>query len=487
MVNTELLIFSLISLIILIPIIYFLPLNLTKKGKIIVITVSFLIALAGLLTKVFMQLWQSILLLIGLILLLSMILTKKFSPDLFSVMNGSSNGVDSDSSDGREKDKEISDFTKLESLPVKPSFVLHDNAGMKNESLGLEKSEDKTIALQKNEGNMINELDDLQAFENIEDKEKNVIYPSEDAFFSPSLQSAATIENPENSPLSHIELEEMEEIAPIASEVQPEAENEELAVNGDLSYLGDLEEFLFESQAEAAATSEILEEHETKLDPVFEQETGILLDDAADIEHLLNIQLEEETEYDKDFPQEADVERDVEQISSDVNPVLNELSDEDLQVVYNEEMELEEAIDEDPVVETVPENSKEDVQIMVHESESDCNHPVHENTIAEMEHQVLKGSEPQNPVGTLEEIQEVIQEPEILTEDLPVPSEDKSRTIEHREVFETLLLQAEIAKKMQNKEQFEQIVESFLSYNDSDDERYKMLKTLLKDYINIMK
>ena len=72
MVDTELLIFSLISLIILIPIIYFLPLNLTKQGKMTVIAVSFLIALAGLLTKVFMQLWQSVLLLVGLILLLSM-------------------------------------------------------------------------------------------------------------------------------------------------------------------------------------------------------------------------------------------------------------------------------------------------------------------------------------------------------------------------------------------------------------------------------
>jgi hypothetical protein len=487
MVNTEVLIFSLISLIILIPIIYFLPLNLTKKGKITVVAVSFLIALAGLLTKVFMQLWQSILLLIGLILLLSMILTKKFSPDLFSVTKGSSNGAESDSSDDREKDKEISDFTKLESLPVKPSYVMHENAGMKNEPLGLEKLEDKTIVLQNSEGYMINELEDLQAFEKNEDKENDVIYPSDDAFFSPSLQSAASIENHEDSPLSHMELEEMGELAPRASEVQPEAENEEMAVNGDLSYLDDLEEFMFESQAEAAASSEILEEPETDLEPVFEQETEILLDDAADIENLLNNQLEKDTEYDKDIPQEADVERDVEQISSEVNPVLNELSDEDLQVVYNEEMELEEAIDEDPVVECAPENSIEDVQIIVRESENDWNQPVHENTIAEMEHPVLPVSEPQNPMETLEEIQEVVQEKEISAEELPAPSEDKSRTIEHREVFETLLLQASIAKKMQNKEQFEQIVESFLGYDDSDDERYKMLKTLLKDYINIMK
>ena len=80
-----------------------------------------------------------------------------------------------------------------------------------------------------------------------------------------------------------------------------------------------------------------------------------------------------------------------------------------------------------------------------------------------------------------------VEETEVLPEEQPVYPQETSKTLERKEVFETLLLQAEIAKKMQDKEQFEQIVENFLNYDDSDDERYKMLKTLLKDYINIIK
>ncbi|MFB9989153.1 hypothetical protein ACFFLP_17290 [Bacillus benzoevorans] len=485
--NTELLIFSLISLIILIPIIYFLPLNLTKKGKITVIAVSFLIAIAGLLTKVFMQLWQSILLLIGLILLLSMILTKKFSPVLFSAANGSANEIESDD---HEKDTKTANFTKMESIPVMPSYGMNENADMRNESLELEKPEDKTIVWQKNEDYKINELEELHAFENNADKEKEVIFPNDDALFSPSLQSAAFIENKETPPLSHLEWEEIEELAPIALEEQPEAEKEEMVVNGDLSYLSELEEFMLESQAEVAASSEIFAEPETETDTEFEPETGVQSDDTADIETLLNSQLEEETEHDNDSRTEAALEEDMEQVSTAGYPDLTDLSDEDLQVVYNEEVEPEETMNEAPVVEAAPENIIEDVQHPVQGAEGDGSGAVYEDTIDEMklqEIQVTPFAEQQNPMEALAEIQEAAAETEVFPEEHPALSENNGRTIEHREVFETLLLQAEIAKKMQNKEQFEQIVESFLTYDESDNERYKMLKNLLKDYIKIMK
>jgi hypothetical protein len=75
----------------------------------------------------------------------------------------------------------------------------------------------------------------------------------------------------------------------------------------------------------------------------------------------------------------------------------------------------------------------------------------------------------------------------MLPEEQPVYPQENKKRFEHKEVVETLFLQAEIAKKMEDKEQFEQIVESFLNYEDSEDERYKMVKILVKDYINIMK
>ncbi|KAA9023141.1 hypothetical protein [Niallia endozanthoxylica] len=73
-------IFSLLSMVILIPIIYFIPLKITTKGKLIIVAASLGISLiCGLLTKLFLSLWQSILLIIALVMLLTLILSKRFS------------------------------------------------------------------------------------------------------------------------------------------------------------------------------------------------------------------------------------------------------------------------------------------------------------------------------------------------------------------------------------------------------------------------
>mgnify|MGYP000986545760 CR=1 FL=1 len=484
MVDTELLIFSLISLIILIPIIYFLPLNLTKKGKMTVIAVSFLIALAGLLTKVFMELWQSILLLVGLILLLSMVLTKKYSTALFPMPGSPSKGMPIDED---EKDKEISNVTRLESLPVIHENEMKENPGIKNEQLELEKMNSNLNVDLNDEEYRVNELEELYAFESNEYKGNEFIYPSEDALSSPSLESTSDNEKDEASSLSEMELEEVEELEPLALAKQAEAENEAIPTSCASSYLGELEELMLESQTESAAAVELLDVPKTETDPLSEVEGVISLNDESDIESMLNNQLIEETERAEEPSQEVVAEEETLQICAEEYPVLNELSDEDLQAVFNEEVESEEIIAEEPVVEMVPLDTIEDFQPAVNVEERDVKLPIHESANDELEHNILSSEEQWNQMETSEGVLEVAQETEVPPEESPAQKEDDSKTFEHKEVFETLLLQAEIAKKMQNKEQFEQIVASFLNYEDSEDERYKMLKVLLKDYINIMK
>lgn len=485
MVDTELLIFSLISLIILIPIIYFLPLNLTKQGKMTVIAVSFLIALAGLLTKVFMQLWQSVLLLVGLILLLSMLLTKKYSPVLFTVSDGSSKGMDSDK---HEKDKETSNFSKLESLPEIPENGTNINSSFMNEYLEPEILENGTNMSLDDEGYRGDELEELHAVEPNEHKENEFIYPSEDALYSPSLEAASTIEEEEVPSVSYMELEEMEEIEPISLEKQPQAENEEIPViSGASSYLSELEELMLESQAESAAAAELLTASVTETVSILDAEEVVHSDDGVDIEAMFNNQLIEETEWAKEPSEETADEEEMVQINMEEYPALNEFSNEDVQAVFNEEMETQETITEEPVVETEPSDTIENVQTAINEEERDLILPIHENSNDEMEHNIVLSEEQWDQMETPEAIQEAVQEIEVLPEEQPVYPQETSKTLERKEVFETLLLQAEIAKKMQDKEQFEQIVENFLNYDDSDDERYKMLKILLKDYINIIK
>lgn len=481
MVDTELLIFSLISLIILIPIIYFLPLNLTKKGKMTVIAVSFLIASAGLLTKVFMQLWQSILLLIGLILLLSMLLTKKYSPVLFAVSDSSSKGMDSDKP---EKDKGISNFSKQELLPEIPENGANIIPGIENEYLEPEKFENRTNISLDGEGYRGDELEELQRFESNEYEENEFIYPSEDALYSSALEVASTIENEEAPSLSYMEFEEIEELAPITLEKPSQVNNEEIPANEASSYLGELEELMLESQEESAAADVLLDVSETETVPVLETDEIVHSDDINDIEVMLNNQLIEKWEMEP--AEETAVEEEMVQINTDEYPALNEISDEDLQAVFSEEAEIQETIADEPIVEA-PLNTIEEVQPEVIEEKTDRSLIIDENRNDEMEHNILPYEEQWNQMETTETIQEAEQELEVLPEEQLVYPKENRKTVEHKEVIETLLLQAEIAKKMQDKEQLKQIVESFLNFEDSEDERSKMVKTLLKDYINIMK
>lgn len=76
-------IIALVSLVILVPIIYFLPLGLKVGGKIILIVLSFCIANIGILAKNNFPLWQSVLLVLLLLILVSYILDKRLGKALY--------------------------------------------------------------------------------------------------------------------------------------------------------------------------------------------------------------------------------------------------------------------------------------------------------------------------------------------------------------------------------------------------------------------
>lgn len=545
--DTELLIFSLISLIILIPIIYFLPLQLTKKGKLTVVAVTFLIALAGLMTRVFMQLWQTILLLVGLILLLSLILTKKFSPVLFSMSDRASNKEDEKGNehDGYDNERHVFDSVKPQILPVMP---LHDRR--ENLSVESERQEKSVATVSSDAGKGLNELEELQILEQEEKMVQEFIYAGEEAIINtPSVKNSMT-GNEDISSLNDSILEEIKEPETIELGEQlniPETEN--------TSFLGELEELMFESQAEATASVESVDEQEHEDGRVTVQETEQQLDDIADLEAMLNHQLEDEAAVTAETLEEPAEESEpvvvlpetkkqpdeelnlFSALNSRLNRVEKSISvNEDLEepaveLEQEEQRGAEQIIDADTSVEELlnhqfkeeteieeytvfHELPDEDLQVITHEQPEDAeiknekhgaistvaeiqtadqdepnegNLYYQENTIDEENHNVLPFVEKWEQMEPLADSQNVPVETEILMDEQPIHHTESKQESGHEEVFETLLLQAEIAKKMHDEKQLKQIIEKFLNFEDVNDERYKRLQSLLKGYIDIIK
>ena len=123
----------------------------------------------------------------------------------------------------------------------------------------------------------------------------------------------------------------------ISLEKQPQVEKEEIpVVSGASSYLSELEELMLESQAESAAAAELLDAPETETVSILDAEEVVHSDDGADIEAMLNNQLIEGTEWAKEPSEETADEEEMVQINMEEYPALNELSNEDLQAVFNE-------------------------------------------------------------------------------------------------------------------------------------------------------
>ncbi|MFC0415871.1 hypothetical protein ACFFHH_10385 [Cytobacillus solani] len=79
----ENLLLAVISLVILVPIIYFLPLGLSSKGKILVIIISFFLANLGLLAQLSFPLWQTSLVLLVLVFLSSIVIDSRLKKVIY--------------------------------------------------------------------------------------------------------------------------------------------------------------------------------------------------------------------------------------------------------------------------------------------------------------------------------------------------------------------------------------------------------------------
>lgn len=219
----EQLIASVVSLIVLVPIVYFLPLGLTNKGKGLVVAIAFFYANLGFLANTNLALWQTALIILLLTIVTVYILDKRFNRLIFS----SSSSKDKDVELTLEKEDEASsniqtaDSTRVPVAPITVETFEH----IEVEEPLLEK---------------VKEEDEIPVLQGMEEVAATMEMVAQEEIHETSL-----IEQEENPSLEADEeiifLSNREELLEELQEDEPSSNTDELEATG---YMSEIEQLL---------------------------------------------------------------------------------------------------------------------------------------------------------------------------------------------------------------------------------------------------
>lgn len=212
--------FAIASLILISPIFLFLPIGLTKKGKVIVIITSFLIAVLGLTATSAFQWWQFISLMLLLVLLSSFLLDKKMQHILYA--ENSTDVIDSNPFDEAVEEKFLKDL----SLEERTNFHKKEVSETETTFAEIESF------ISNEDTNIFEAVVEVEVKEEIE-IEDIIDNPLDDLLETPDGISEDTYEDEE---FIHCENKEPH------IEVIDDLESKE-----DLSYMSELEKLIFET------------------------------------------------------------------------------------------------------------------------------------------------------------------------------------------------------------------------------------------------
>lgn len=282
-------IIALVSLIILVPIIYFLPLGLKVSGKLILIFISFCIANIGLLAKNTFPLWQSGLLVLVLVLLVAYILDKRLGRAIYLT---DQNGIDEDAN--------INEFETKKEESILAKQVIDENLIEENRNTDVthsesEQKEEEIVQLEdeyleeiffedekkgtENEtseeiADIITEvtppLDDVEIIEDLDmeemDEDLSSLLDQSTLEDLREVDGDSEVEDKESQFLSEIEmlLEENEDIADVSLEedleIRTEEVQEEINLVEPLEYDSTKEKSVFDSSEEDSLYEELFKE-----------------------------------------------------------------------------------------------------------------------------------------------------------------------------------------------------------------------------------
>ena len=447
--NLNLLIFALVSLIILFPIIYFLPLKISSRGKIVVIAVSFCISLIGLFTKFLFQVWQSVLLLVALILLVTIIFKKRFTPFMFSMADKHS--IAMDDAEPLKKDHEADLFT-FDYIPeLTPQQHLEAEKQLDTVPV-LEPLPAVQADFQLNEAAAA--VEPISQLEEIDPAVIAAIH--EDLSLKPAVEPAAEKEVVLTAEQMDTEFLDVADLSAFIEKEQHELtlSKEESEVNENLTYLAELEEMMMGTQPEANVEPLSVQDSEDKIEPS-------LYSDALE-ELLKEVELEDHSLIIDDTEtavtlEDLDVKDVTESIDEGtVEPILVEEPLDALEesMLQDNDMEIGEQANviQDIVIET---SDKERINTFIDRTDT-----MNENN---------DDAEEENYIQYQPELEDN------QTEDFDG---------KHKEVFQTILLQAEIAKKILDQSQYEKFLQGYLNYERPAVESYTFASLLIEHYLN---
>lgn len=324
-------IFALISLLLLIPIIYFLPLGMTLKGKMITIAASLLFALMGVAAQASFLWWQIILLMLALVLAAAYFMGSRMPNALFSADSAAETAEDSFTgfSYPHEESTALVSELDLETSPEEeavvqaaPEYQIETEPVME-EADETNESADFSVGLEEEE------LEDLfsgrtpESAEELEELSASVDISSEEdrelTLFELDLQDDEEIEPFLEFSLTEVEDEEGEEIKIVESDLPvPE-------------YMADLEKLMLEEtdlpgQKDSEEIIDIpsVQQEETPL--IEESVIPVGAGDTIEEIYEINRQAEAELLFDtEDYSDEIAIQNDEGHPQEDNGPALTDI------------------------------------------------------------------------------------------------------------------------------------------------------------------
>jgi hypothetical protein len=242
------LIFALASIILVYPILTVLPLNLTAKQRLIIVSVSFVISLTGVLATNTLAIWQVLLLIVALAFLVSILISKRMPVE--------------------EKISVLPQVHKTESINLKETVV--EDRTVEPTTINLET---EIVENTNDEEEALKEIASILEFNspNLKSTKDELILEDIDDILSDELQShlyvAASIEsdldiddeNPAHELTNDIqfnELEDLIELEEVTDRKETKAVGEQIQEADTSSYLSEIEKLLLEEETDSLLVKE---------------------------------------------------------------------------------------------------------------------------------------------------------------------------------------------------------------------------------------
>lgn len=262
----EELIVSIISLIILVPIIYFLPLGLTHKGKGLLILIAFVFANLGLMVKSSLPAWQAGGIILLLIVLTVYILDRKFSKLLYA--NGKA----------VEEDEEEEIRVENALVELEEKLLVEDNP-VGHEEDSLPDTRDSVLVTEREEEKILVEIHSPS------ESEEDLLSLDESSPFDEEVQIDELVKDIIET-AEDVDLEEIEfswESAEITEDTDGTKQEEELPVD---SYMSEIEQLIDDVDVEEEY-SEVSQSEENVEESIMEEVDDVESDVLVIVEDVL--------------------------------------------------------------------------------------------------------------------------------------------------------------------------------------------------------